>query len=70
LVLSGLGVPDFEKLDAYEGEEYERVRVRLDTPAGLEAWAYLLKAECLDRLSDEVWDLAQFGRERASIDNL
>lgn len=50
-----LGIPEmaWQRLDAYEGDEYERVRVRVTMQAddqAREVYAYVFKAEYVDRL--------------------
>ncbi len=50
-----LGVTEmaWQRLDAYEGDEYERVRVRVTMQADdkvCEVYAYVFKAEYVDRL--------------------
>ena len=51
-----------EKLDEFEGERYERVIVHVDMSDGdkAEAWAYAIKDDCRDSLSEEPWDFDRF----------
>jgi gamma-glutamylcyclotransferase (GGCT)/AIG2-like uncharacterized protein YtfP len=53
------------RLDAFEGEEYERADVVVALADGrmLPAQAYRFKAEFADRLLPGDWDADAFGRE-------
>jgi gamma-glutamylcyclotransferase (GGCT)/AIG2-like uncharacterized protein YtfP len=53
------------RLDAFEGEEYQRSEVRVQLPDGrsLLAWTYLYKPEFSARLGAGDWDEAGFARE-------
>lgn len=53
------------RLDAFEGDEYERVRVdvRLAGGATTSAWVYRFRAEFAARLLPGDWDADAFGRE-------
>lgn len=63
VVYNGLGAAQLERLDAFESDFYVRARVVVsseeeDRP--LQAWAYVVRADARDRLSDEHWDRAVF----------
>ena len=59
-------VPDsaWDRLDAFEGEMYERrlVRIDLDGATTLLAMTYVVRPEFLDHLEKSGWDFAQFLR--------
>ncbi|HWO13754.1 MAG TPA: gamma-glutamylcyclotransferase, partial [Polyangiaceae bacterium] len=59
-----LAPAELQRLDDYEGPIYERRVVSCDVGGeALEACTYVLRAEYVDRLSAEPWDLEQFERE-------
>lgn len=59
-----LSPEELERLDAYEGELYQRRRVRISVNDTLdEALCYVVRPECVDRLSTRPWDLETFVRE-------
>lgn len=64
VVLCDLTENEFARLDAVEGEPYERKlkQVRISSGSSVAAWVYLLPADKLNCLSEEVWDLAAFRR--------
>lgn len=65
VVYAGLDAGELERLDAYEGELYERQRLRLSTSGGpLEAHGYVLRSEHRHRLSSHAWDLEAFRRDQ------
>lgn len=51
-----------EKLDAFEGDKYERVIVQVTMSDGsaIEAYAYAIKDDCRNLLSDDPWDFDRF----------
>jgi gamma-glutamylcyclotransferase (GGCT)/AIG2-like uncharacterized protein YtfP len=52
-------------LDAFEGDEYTREKVKIDsqyTPSG-HAWSYILKSNRHHLLSHKGWDFARFLKE-------
>ncbi len=53
------------RLDAFEGEQYERtaVTVKLSDGRELEAWTYLFKPEFSAQLEAGEWDVQRFERE-------
>ncbi|NCT82532.1 MAG: gamma-glutamylcyclotransferase [Comamonadaceae bacterium] len=53
------------RLDAFEGQEYERVRVDVSLAGGATApaWVYRFRAEFATRLLPGDWDVAAFERE-------
>ena len=55
-LLRGLTDEDFQRLDKFEGDEYERISSKVQTRHGLvEAYVYLTKEEFLDSLEDIPW---------------
>ncbi|HEY8546881.1 MAG TPA: gamma-glutamylcyclotransferase family protein [Acidimicrobiales bacterium] len=58
-VLSGLTAGEWRRLDAFEGDAYDRRRLPLD--GGGEAWAYVWLDE--DDVSDDDWDPTRFAAE-------
>jgi len=54
----------WDRLDRFEGELYERrrVRIELDNGTALHAAAYVVKPEYLDHLEPFEWDFAEFLR--------
>jgi len=54
----------WDRLDRFEGELYERrrVQIELDDGTSLNAAAYVVKPEYLDRLEPSEWDYAEFLR--------
>jgi gamma-glutamylcyclotransferase (GGCT)/AIG2-like uncharacterized protein YtfP len=65
LVYAGIGDSLLRKLDRYEGDFYERVRVCVTDPQGrpLQAWAYVIPAARRDILSKQAWDRQTFERQ-------
>ncbi len=61
-VLRDVDDSSLARLDAYEGDAYERIPVRVRCADGRETDAslWLLRASERQRLSDEPWDLATF----------
>jgi gamma-glutamylcyclotransferase (GGCT)/AIG2-like uncharacterized protein YtfP len=54
LLVEGLGKADLRQLDRYEGQEYRRRLLRVDTPSGRQrAWVYLPRPEVA--VSDTPW---------------
>ncbi len=51
-----------EKLDAFEGDKYQRVCVTVELPDGKqqEAWAYSFKEDFQHLLSNDPWELNRF----------
>jgi gamma-glutamylcyclotransferase (GGCT)/AIG2-like uncharacterized protein YtfP len=62
LVYSGLGEAHFRKLDRFEGELYERVRVCVTDLEGnpLQAWTYVIPEAMRDRLTGRPWNRSDF----------
>ncbi len=58
----GLDDNIFEKLDEFEGDKYERVKVTVTMGDGSarEAFVYAVKNNCTKLLSDERWDFDRF----------
>lgn len=50
------------RLDAFEGDEYQRSAVEVELPDGrrLTAWTYVFKPEYAARLGEGEWDFARF----------
>lgn len=60
-VLGGFTAEDLALLDAYEGERYERVAVRVRAGDGQSlAWVWLLREPWQDLVTAEPWDLDAF----------
>ena len=65
VLYTGLSAQEFERLDAFEGDEYERVRVtaEVEGPDGAAcqtAWVYRFRAEFADRLEPGDWSVEDF----------
>jgi len=62
----GLSRAQLAKLDAYEGEQYRRVRVWVNPDQGqrVQAWTYALQPRYYHRLSGKAWSLESFRREQ------
>lgn len=62
----GLGRAQWARLDRYEGHEYQRRRVWLESDTGqrLWAWTYVLRPRFYHRRVRQGWSLAQFRREK------
>jgi gamma-glutamylcyclotransferase (GGCT)/AIG2-like uncharacterized protein YtfP len=58
----GLDEKVMDKLDAFEGDKYERVVVQVAMADGSfeEAYAYAIKEDCRDMLSNDPWDFDRF----------
>lgn len=58
----GLGGEVMGKLDAFEGDKYERVVVRVAMADGSfeEAFTYAIKEDCKQYLSSDPWDFDRF----------
>lgn len=58
----GLDEEAIKKLDAFEGDKYQRVMVPITFADGRveEAWAYSVKEECRKLLLNEPWDFDRF----------
>ncbi len=58
----GLDEPTMEKLDAFEGDKYEQVRVQVTMADGSfeEAYVFAIKEDCKDMLSNDPWDFDRF----------
>ena len=65
LVYAGIGDSLLRKLDRYEGDLYERVRVCVTDAEGrpLQAWTYVIPAARRGVLSRQAWDRQAFERE-------
>ena len=62
----GLSDSEFNRLDAFEGAEYERVLVSVQVEGHGEpqaAWVYRFREDVADRLLPQPWDPEQFERE-------
>lgn len=59
-----VSAPAWQRLDAFEGEEYERERVivTLDEGVALEAWVYVYRPRFAHRLGAGEWDYERFLR--------
>lgn len=64
----GLSAGELERLDRFEGSEYERRRVVSTTAAGrrVEAWVYVFIGDPRERATD-AWDPAWFEREGLEV---
>lgn len=62
LLYSGVDQAAFAQLDRFEGEQYERRQVQVETAAGrpVMAAAYVVSPEHLVDLSGDAWDLDSF----------
>lgn len=57
----GLNDPELAALDGYEGSEYERVAVEVETRHGLVAAnVYVVRENCRDLVLPETWEMATF----------
>jgi gamma-glutamylcyclotransferase (GGCT)/AIG2-like uncharacterized protein YtfP len=65
VVYTGIGEAHFRKLDRFEGELYERVRVCLTDTEGnpLQAWTYVIRDALRDRLTRTPWNKKDFELE-------
>jgi gamma-glutamylcyclotransferase (GGCT)/AIG2-like uncharacterized protein YtfP len=65
VVYTGIGEAHFRKLDRFEGELYERVRVCVTDMQGnpLQAWTYVIRDALRDRLSRTPWNREDFELE-------
>jgi gamma-glutamylcyclotransferase (GGCT)/AIG2-like uncharacterized protein YtfP len=65
VVYTGIGEAHFRKLDHFEGELYERVRVCLTDTEGnpLQAWTYVIKDALRDQLTRTPWNKKDFELE-------
>lgn len=66
VLYQGLNRAQLTKLDAYEGEQYRRQRVRVDVAQGQaeQAWTYTLQPRYYHRIAGKGWSLEQFRREQ------
>jgi gamma-glutamylcyclotransferase (GGCT)/AIG2-like uncharacterized protein YtfP len=66
LVYTGIGEAHFRKLDRFEGELYERVRVCVTDMEGnpLQAWTYVIRDSMRGRLTRTPWNRDDFEVER------
>jgi gamma-glutamylcyclotransferase (GGCT)/AIG2-like uncharacterized protein YtfP len=62
LVYTGIGETHFRKLDRFEGELYERVRVCVTDMEGnpLQAWTYVIRDPMRERLTRTPWNRDDF----------
>ena len=62
LVYAGIGEAHFRKLDRFEGELYERVRVCVTDTQGnpLQAWTYVIQDTMRGRLTRTPWEREDF----------
>lgn len=64
LVYAGLSSRELGRLDAYEGELYERQLLPLSThSARVDAHVYVFRSDQRHRLSSQPWDLELFTRD-------
>jgi Uncharacterized conserved protein len=58
----GLDEQSIEKLDAFEGDKYERAVVQVTMADGTqeEAYVYVVRNDCRKMLSDDPWDFDRF----------
>lgn len=61
----GLGPEALRRLDVFEGDMYERVRVGVNPVGGRDvtAWCYIVRDRYRDRLRAGTWDFAAFLRQ-------
>ncbi len=69
LLYQGLSRAQLAKLDAYEGEQYRRVRLWVNPEQGqcTQAWTYVLQPRCYHRLTGKAWSLERFRREQLPL---
>lgn len=62
LVYTGIGEAHLRKLDRFEGECYERVRVCVTDPEGnpLQAWTYVIRDSMRGQLTRTPWNREDF----------
>ncbi|MCB1909640.1 MAG: gamma-glutamylcyclotransferase [Rhodocyclaceae bacterium] len=62
---SGIAAAEWERLDGFEGNQYQRVllQVRVDGGATVDAWAYLFRPQYHSLLLPGEWDFAAFLRD-------
>jgi gamma-glutamylcyclotransferase (GGCT)/AIG2-like uncharacterized protein YtfP len=62
ILYPGLSAAALARLDAFEGEMYERRRLRVNPVGGgeAEAWCYIFRDQYRGRLLDGDWDFAAF----------
>jgi gamma-glutamylcyclotransferase (GGCT)/AIG2-like uncharacterized protein YtfP len=62
LVYKGIGEAHFRKLDRFEGELYERVRVCVTEMEGnpMQTWTYVIRDAMRDRLARTPWNREDF----------
>ncbi len=62
VVYTGIGEVHFKKLDRFEGDLYERVRVCVTDTEGnpLQAWTYAIKDALRDQLTPAPWSKEDF----------
>jgi gamma-glutamylcyclotransferase (GGCT)/AIG2-like uncharacterized protein YtfP len=63
MLLSGVDRPSLLRLDAYEGSDYERLKVQVrdeNEQQLVPCWLWLLRPELQDRVSTSPFDLARF----------
>jgi gamma-glutamylcyclotransferase (GGCT)/AIG2-like uncharacterized protein YtfP len=68
VVYNGIGEVHFRKLDRFEGDLYERVRVCATDMEGnpLQAWAYVIRDANQDQLTRMPWSREDFELEHLS----
>jgi len=69
VLYQGLSRAQLAKLDAYEGEQYRRVRVWVMTGQDqrARAWTYVLQPRYYHRMTGRAWSLEQFRRDQLSL---
>jgi len=65
VLYTGLEPPELERLDAFEGDEYERVMVTVEVggqagSTSLRAWVYRFRSEFASRLGAGPWSVQEF----------
>jgi gamma-glutamylcyclotransferase (GGCT)/AIG2-like uncharacterized protein YtfP len=69
VLYQGLSRAQLVKLDAYEGEQYRRVRVWISTEQEqrVQAWTYELQPRYYRRLTSRAWSLERFRRDQLPL---
>lgn len=69
-LLGNVTARDLARLDAFEGELYERTTVEViatDRPFPVPAFTYVVRSRYVDLLSDDAWSRERFEREWLSV---
>ena len=69
VLYQGLSRAQLARLDAYEGEQYRRLRVWVAVEDGqrVQTWTYVLQPRYYHRLTGASWSLERFQREQLPI---